>query len=213
MSASPPPFYPLQSLQDERNEISEVLPGKLFLTGWRGATQTDRLVELGISGVVKCEVQFDSDDDEALAAVDSPFLYLRVAVTDDEDQAGAMGEHLDQACRFMKEQKGAVLVHCAAGISRSTTVVLAYLISSAGPEGGMRLLDAFSLVRRARPCVWPNTGFMAMLCAKEASLISKRGGSAGSAGSSTISIKDYQAWSEWDEDAYDAAKVVDRPTV
>ena len=47
----------------------------------------------------------------------------------------------------------------AAGISRSTSVVIAYLIS----EVGMNYEKAFMSVRRARRCIQPNEGFVHQL--------------------------------------------------
>ena len=60
---------------------------------------------------------------------------------------------------------GAALVHCAAGVSRSATVVLGYLMR----HRGMSLLQALLLVKRARPAVCPNLGFFRYLRALEAS--------------------------------------------
>jgi atypical dual specificity phosphatase len=56
-------------------------------------------------------------------------------------------------------RRGRVLVHCQAGISRSPTVVAAYLVA----ERGLRLDEAFAQVRRARPMARPNPGFWAIL--------------------------------------------------
>lgn len=50
---------------------------------------------------------------------------------------------------------GAVLVHCQAGISRSASVTIAYLVM----HRGMTLLDAALLVRRRRSVAYPNAGF------------------------------------------------------
>merc|ERR1712094_27006 len=52
-----------------------------------------------------------------------------------------------------------VLVHCSSGISRSATVVTAYLIS----RGNMSLRSAYAVVRDARPCIGPGTTFFADL--------------------------------------------------
>ncbi|ORZ33462.1 hypothetical protein BCR44DRAFT_1197885 [Catenaria anguillulae PL171] len=50
---------------------------------------------------------------------------------------------------------GRVLVHCHAGVSRSTTIVLIYMMRRLG----YRLAEAFDLVFRARPIIRPNEGF------------------------------------------------------
>lgn len=54
---------------------------------------------------------------------------------------------------------GCVLVHCNAGISRSATIVLAYLIK----HNNMSLNDAFNFLRSKRPSSFPNPGFMIQL--------------------------------------------------
>ncbi|KAG2490222.1 hypothetical protein HYH03_011347 [Edaphochlamys debaryana] len=52
-----------------------------------------------------------------------------------------------------------VLVHCQAGVSRSPTVVIGWLMHSRGLSAD----DATALVRRRRPCADPNEGFAAQL--------------------------------------------------
>lgn len=52
-----------------------------------------------------------------------------------------------------------VLVHCAAGVSRSTTAVVAYLMKTEGLD----VEAALRQVRAKRPFVDPNEGFMAQL--------------------------------------------------
>jgi protein-tyrosine phosphatase len=53
-------------------------------------------------------------------------------------------------------QERPVLVHCRAGVSRSATVVLAYLVEYCGYS----LRDAFTMTLQRRPTVTPNLGFM-----------------------------------------------------
>ena len=57
-----------------------------------------------------------------------------------------------------------MVVHCAAGDSRSATIVMAYMLAHCKYE----LRKAFSVVRQNRPCVWPNNGFMSAIVAFEA---------------------------------------------
>jgi len=48
-----------------------------------------------------------------------------------------------------------VLVHCFAGVSRSATIVIAYLMQ----EHGLTLTDALMHVRKQRYFINPNDGF------------------------------------------------------
>lgn len=52
-----------------------------------------------------------------------------------------------------------VLVHCLAGISRSVTVTVAYLMS----QQGMTLDEAYDFVKKAKPNISPNFNFMGQL--------------------------------------------------
>ncbi|RKO91466.1 protein-tyrosine phosphatase-like protein, partial [Blyttiomyces helicus] len=56
-----------------------------------------------------------------------------------------------------------VLVHCKAGRSRSATAVIAYLVA----HEKLTLRAAYELVKRARPGVSPNIGFMLALIKME----------------------------------------------
>ena len=59
--------------------------------------------------------------------------------------------------------KGNVLVHCAAGISRSTACLLTYYIK----HRGMNTEAALSFIRQKRSCASPNFGFVKALKAFE----------------------------------------------
>ncbi|RZC58761.1 hypothetical protein C5167_006066 [Papaver somniferum] len=59
----------------------------------------------------------------------------------------------------VREQNGRVLVHCCQGISRSTSLVIAYLMW----RDGQSFENAFQLVKAARGVVNPNMGFACQL--------------------------------------------------
>lgn len=50
---------------------------------------------------------------------------------------------------------GSVLVHCAAGVSRSASIVIAYLMRN----NGMNYTEAYALVKNKRFVICPNHGF------------------------------------------------------
>lgn len=58
-----------------------------------------------------------------------------------------------------RSKNSAVLVHCLAGVSRSVTVTLAYLMYARS----LSLNDAFSFVRAKKPDISPNFHFMQQL--------------------------------------------------
>jgi hypothetical protein len=52
-----------------------------------------------------------------------------------------------------------VLIHCVAGVSRSASFIIAYLIR----YGHMDLVRAYDHVKKRRPKIRPNQGFMTQL--------------------------------------------------
>lgn len=59
----------------------------------------------------------------------------------------------------VKQSGGRVLVHCQAGISRSATICLAYLMHTQR----VRLDEAFNFVKQRRHVISPNLAFMGQL--------------------------------------------------
>ncbi|AWP14577.1 putative dual specificity protein phosphatase 19-like [Scophthalmus maximus] len=80
---------------------------------------------------------------------------LDVPDTDITSYFGECGAFIDQA----REEGGVVLVHCNAGVSRSSSVVIGYLMWREGLPFG----DAYSQVKQARPSTRPNPGFYRQL--------------------------------------------------
>jgi len=52
--------------------------------------------------------------------------------------------------------RGGVLVHCAAGVSRSSSNVIAYLMRR---KKNMSFNEAFNFVKKRRPVICPNYRF------------------------------------------------------
>lgn len=94
------------------------------------------------------------------------YQHLQIEVDDIESEN--LLESFERISSWIKEalkdgnngKPGVVLVHCAMGISRSVTVVLAYLLRE---NPTLEVDDALSLVRKTRLKADPNGGFIAQL--------------------------------------------------
>lgn len=73
-----------------------------------------------------------------------------------------MSPFFEQACQFIDEARqsnGRILVHCACGVSRSTTLCCAYLIK----HHSMSIEQALTHLRKRRHIVQPNPAFLTQL--------------------------------------------------
>lgn len=89
--------------------------------------------------------------------------YKNVMEIDIEDNYDAPIEnHFIETHNFINEARvnnSKVLVHCKAGISRSATIVISYLMR----YENISYIDAFFFVKDKRRCVMPNGGFVGKL--------------------------------------------------
>lgn len=70
--------------------------------------------------------------------------------------------HLPDAIAFIKaaiQKGGNVFVHCYAGVSRSASTIIAFLMM----EKKMGFIEAANYVRKQRPVIFPNIGFQRQL--------------------------------------------------
>ena len=131
---------------------SRVLP--FILLGDRhDAANKDALLRVGVSHILNAAFQIPNYHERH-------FIYCNLPVFDRVGED--ISQYFEKASQFIHEarmEKTCVLVHCIAGVSRSTSCVLAYLMT----HENMRLLDAWKFVRRARPIVCPNESFRLQL--------------------------------------------------
>jgi dual specificity MAP kinase phosphatase len=93
---------------------------------------------------------------------DVTVTYLRVPASDSGSQN--LKQYFDVAIEFIESVRCAaegqcILVHCQAGVSRSPTLVLAYIMA----RYKLSLLDAFAFVKSRRQIIAPNFNFMGQL--------------------------------------------------
>ncbi|KAL0479191.1 protein phosphatase Slingshot [Acrasis kona] len=120
------------------------------------------LQQLGIRYIVNATTHIQNYFPETIT-------YHRVSIEDSEDTD--IMEHFDECSKFIanaiKVNKSSVLVHCKAGMSRSATLVIAYLMKFEGYD----LKTAHKHLLRCRPIISPNKYFLAQLCQHELYLL------------------------------------------
>ncbi|KAK6353717.1 hypothetical protein TWF730_008146 [Orbilia blumenaviensis] len=96
--------------------------------------------------------------------------YHRLSLLDDTDVSiREVSEEADSIIESVRaDPNRKILVHCSAAISRSPTIVVAYLMK----HHSIDLYNALGLVVQARPPVCPNPGFLSQLKEMEMELYS-----------------------------------------
>ncbi|GAA5903547.1 tyrosine/serine/threonine protein phosphatase PPS1 [Sporobolomyces salmoneus] len=92
-----------------------------------------------------------------------------------DDGIDSIQPHIDEAIEFIDEahrRGGKILVHCKVGVSRSASIVIAYMMKHVGLD----LASSYLLTRsrRLNILIQPNLPFMAALHAFEASLLDQQ---------------------------------------
>ncbi|KAH3761608.1 Dual specificity protein phosphatase 19 [Pelomyxa schiedti] len=136
--------------------VSVILEGKLLLGCVDDANSTQILSRYKVTHVLSVMA------DPPIRRIPN-IVYMVVPVLDSLFGAPTLRKKFPECNEFIDEAvtrlDGCVLVHCAAGISRSPTVVIAYFIG--------KLLysfhDAMAFVQRCRPEIEPNPAFLAIL--------------------------------------------------
>lgn len=132
--------------------IDPIITDNVFIGNLSAALSTDVRKKLGITHILSVCTEYSSTDHN----------HLTIPVQDSEYEDLLI--HLPRACSFIQSalaQGGKVLVHCAMGVSRSPTVVCAYLMSTQR----LSARAAIQYVRKRRPKIHPNYGFMKQLIA------------------------------------------------
>lgn len=145
----------------------EVWPG-IFVGGYKCAINLNFLQEMKITAIVTAALNLDQlfpvfkTEMAKVKAVLGPKNVLQLHLVDSVDQGITPAANVStDFIRSVLQGRGKVLVHCAMGVSRSASMVAAYLILDQGLTYG----DAIKTIKSARPIVQPNPGFARQLMA------------------------------------------------
>lgn len=136
---------------------NEILP-RLYLGDIHTALNKDELTRLGITDMITVETKQLQPNE--IAPCVKRYLYINVMDHTKQD----LMSHFEISNEFiesaLKVPSNKVYVHCVAGISRSATLVIAYIMKSRC----MNYTEAHELVIQKRKIIDPNEGFVKQLC-------------------------------------------------
>lgn len=139
--------------------MSEIVDG-LYIGNWRDAQNRAFLVNRNVTHIL-CAAS------ELRPVFTKVYDYLHIQAQD--TQSYNIMRHFDTAASYINnaiKNKGTILVHCFAGISRSSSLVIAYLMK----YQKMTMNQALKLCVEKRPRVQPNPGFKRQLLEYERKL-------------------------------------------
>uniref|UniRef100_A0A8C2YNP7 Dual specificity protein phosphatase n=1 Tax=Chinchilla lanigera TaxID=34839 RepID=A0A8C2YNP7_CHILA len=139
----------------------QILPN-LYLGSARDSANLESLAKLGIRYILNVTPNLPN-----LFEKNGDFHYKQIPISDHWSQN--LSQFFPEAITFIDEalsQNCGVLVHCLAGVSRSVTVTVAYLMQKLH----LSLNDAYDLVKRKKSNISPNFNFMGQLLDFERSL-------------------------------------------
>lgn len=159
------------------NKVEEIT-SHLYISNWDASLDIRLLRELGISAIL-CVETMGKPDDVRRAYKKKKIEHMQIPIEDTPKQK--IVQFFDPAYDFIHKAISAdkkVLVHCAAGISRSTTMIMYYLLKRYYLTNFKRnkiitkeiinmrhyfLPRIMHFIKQFRPCASPNPGFVDQL--------------------------------------------------
>jgi atypical dual specificity phosphatase len=140
--------------------MNEIIKNKLYLGDMFDANDNDTIKNKNISCII-CV----AEGIKIMNPLPNIIVY-RYKFTDDYNCPISL--YFDEIGEIIKDEN-IVLVNCAAGVSRSATIVIAYIMK----YYNLDLKTTFLLVRKKRDRICPNKNFMKCLLDYELSLFGK----------------------------------------
>jgi len=140
---------------------SAIIDDKLYQGKGDQATNRQVLNDLKITHVINITKEHPNKFPDDI-------VYLRLAI--DDEKKSNLKRHFEETHDFIAnalKNGGAVFVHCNLGVSRSSTIVVAYLMKT----NQISLEDALTFLRSRRSCARPNIGFLMQLSEWEAAIL------------------------------------------
>lgn len=138
--------------------VSEIIPGKLYLSGRQPPSSHDAVTKYKITDILSITMR----------PVKIPNGIKNLLLEIEDTACVEIYKYFDCTYRFISDsinkENGVCLIHCDAGISRSATIVIAFLMKKYKKS----YEKAYKYVEEKRDIINPNSGFRNQLLAYDA---------------------------------------------
>ncbi len=133
-------------------DMINLIENGLYLSDWKAASNLYFLENMEINRIISLgnEQEFEK------YIFHDNIEYLKIVVDDTLEED--ISKHFQICNEFIGRIKGNILVHCHKGVSRSATIIIAYLMSK-----NISFSEAYNQVKKARFCIKPNENFLSIL--------------------------------------------------
>ena len=130
-------------------ECDEILKDKLYLGNYDFALNNELLMKKNISCILVCGKELE-------CKFPNKFKYFKIDLNDYIEES--ILPHIDKCVQFINEniKEKKIFVHCNAGVSRSPSIIIAYLIKSFNYSFNY----AYNFVKSKRNIIKPNDKFL-----------------------------------------------------
>jgi len=139
------------------NQIDNIIGTHLYISDYQGASNKDKLMKNKIKHIFN----FSSFKLPEYRGI----VYHNFPIYDSPDQN--ILRYFRTVIHEIDNSEGNILINCQAGISRSASMIIAYLMSK-----GFTLSQSYGWVKASRDIINPNPGFMNQLQVYESVLAS-----------------------------------------
>ena len=152
-------LYPFQIIKEkftQKNNFTLIEPitkitDNIFLGNMNGASDINALKSNNIHYIINCTKNIPN-------YFEQDFKYLRIPIDDTFGQS--IEKYFDVSYNFINNNNAHnIFIHCHAGISRSATILIAYLMR----KNNIDCNSALNIVKNKRSIINPNTEFMKAL--------------------------------------------------
>jgi len=157
---SRPILEPIEAAVDIK--LYDIIPGfKLYLGSQDAATNEEGMDTVGCKNILNVATGISYNKNPK-------FNYKTIEVLDHPDSR--IRNHFEECFAFIDAaiHEGGCLVHCNAGVSRSATVCIAYIMT----KQKLRFNNVYTLVKSVKKDIKPNEGFVIQLQEYEKRIVS-----------------------------------------